>query len=131
MPYALINVVVNRIVRRCPGSVVEVRRPVPQNLIRPVPRLLRGSRVAGYQKLPHFFFLDACTAFFDGLAPKYQWPSFLETMRPERVTQKVEALLSRLLDAGLRLIQGDPHPRYHLPRPIQCLCRFAATENHE
>src|SRR5262249_16425347 len=50
---------------------------------------------------------------------------------PERVTQKVKALLTRLLDAGLRLIQGDPHPCYHLPRPIQCLSRFAATENHE
>src|SRR5258708_17306927 len=24
-----------------------------------------------------------------------------------------------------------PHPCYHLPRPTQCLCRFAATENHE
>src|SRR5882724_1885815 len=27
MPYALINVVVNRVVRRYPGSVAEVRRP--------------------------------------------------------------------------------------------------------
>src|SRR5215471_9666603 len=27
MPYALINVVTNRPVRRCPGSVAEVRRP--------------------------------------------------------------------------------------------------------
>src|SRR5215472_7532634 len=52
-------------------------------------------------------------------------------MRSERVTQKVKALLTRLLDAGLRLIQGDPHPRYYLPRPIQCLGRFPATENHE
>src|SRR5215469_4291796 len=55
----------------------------------------------------------------------------LVTMRPERVTQKVEALLTRLLDAGLRLIQGDAHPCDHLPRPIQRLGRFAATENHE
>src|SRR5215471_21735010 len=52
-------------------------------------------------------------------------------MRPEPVTQKVEALLARLLDAGLRFIQGDPHPCDHLPRPIQRLVRFAATENHE
>src|SRR6516165_9090675 len=52
-------------------------------------------------------------------------------MRPERVTQKVEALLKFLLDAGLRLIQGDTHPCYHLPRPIQRLCRLTATENHK
>jgi hypothetical protein len=38
MPYALINVVVNRLASRCPGSVAEVRRPAPQNLIQPVPR---------------------------------------------------------------------------------------------
>src|SRR6516165_310680 len=55
----------------------------------------------------------------------------LVAMRPERVTQKAEALLARLLDAGLRLIQGDSHACYHLPRPIQRLGRLAATENHE
>src|SRR5215469_9561539 len=52
-------------------------------------------------------------------------------MWPERVPEKAKALLARLLDAGLRLIQGDPHACDHLPRPIQCLSRFAATENHE
>src|SRR5215469_9159801 len=52
-------------------------------------------------------------------------------MWPERVPEKAKALLARLLDAGLRLIQGDPHACNHLPRPIQCLSRFTATENHE
>ena len=33
-------------------------------------------------------------------------------MRPERVSQEVKALLARLLDAGLRLIQSDSHPCY-------------------
>src|SRR5215813_11216143 len=130
MPYALINVVVNRVVRHYPGSVAEVRRPAPQNLIQPVPRLLPGPRVAEYQKLPHLF-LDTCHRFLRRACPQIPPAILLVTMRPERVTQKVEALLSCLLDARLRLIQGDPHPCYHLPRPIQCLCRFAATENHE
>src|SRR5215471_653107 len=58
-------------------------------------------------------------------------PPYPCTLLQHTVTQKVEALLTRLLDAGLRLIQGDPHPCYHLPRPIQCLCRFTTTENHE
>src|SRR5215831_18201573 len=130
MSYALINVVVNRVVRRYSGSVAEVRRPAPQNLIQPVPRLLPGPRVAGHQKLPHLF-LDACHRFLRRACPQIPSAILLVTMRPERVTQKVKALLSRLLDAGLRLIQGDPHPRDHLPRPLQCLSRFAATENHE
>src|SRR6516225_7079885 len=58
-PYALINVVVNRPIRRGLGSVAEVRRPAPQNLIQPVPHLLPGPRVAGYEKVSHLF-LDAC-----------------------------------------------------------------------
>ena len=45
VPYALINEVVNRPIRRCPGSVAEVRRPAPQSLIQPVPHLLPGPRV--------------------------------------------------------------------------------------
>src|SRR5215831_20489298 len=32
MPYALIDVVANRPIRCCPGSVAEVRRPAPQSL---------------------------------------------------------------------------------------------------
>ena len=36
--------------------------------------------------------------------------------RPER-SQKGR---NKDLDAGLRLIQGDPHRCYHLPQPIQC-----------
>src|SRR5215831_8013937 len=130
MPYALINVVVNRPVRRSPSSVAEVRRPASQNLIQPAPHLLPGPRVAGYEKASHLF-LDACHRLLRWTGSQIPTAILPVAMRPERVTQKVEALLARLLDAGLRLIQGDPHPRDHLPRPLQCLSRFAATENHE
>src|SRR5215469_11262238 len=130
MPYALINVVINRLIRRGPSSIAEVRRPASQNLIQPVPHLLPGPRVAGHQKVSHLF-LDACHRLLRRACPQIPMAILLVAMRPERVSQKVEALLTRLLDAGLRLIQGDPHPCYHLPRPIQCLCRFPATQNHE
>src|SRR6516162_3942261 len=59
VPYALINVVFNRPIRRRPGSVAEVRRPAPQYLIQPASYLLPGPLVAGYQKVSHLF-LDAC-----------------------------------------------------------------------
>src|SRR5215471_9415412 len=130
MPYALINVIVNRPIRRDAGPVAEVRRPAPQNLIQPVPHFLPGPRVAGYQKVSHLF-LDACHCLLRRTGSQIPMAILLVAMRPVRVTQKAEALLTRLLDAGLRLIQGDPHACYHLPRPIQCLGRFAATENHE
>src|SRR5215472_8381286 len=130
MPYAIINVVVNRPIPRFPSPVVEVRRPAPQSLIQPVSYLLPGPRVAGYQKVSHLF-LDACHCLLRRACSQIPTAILLIAMWPERVSQKVEAFLARLLDAGLRLIQGDPHACYHLPRPIQCLGRFAATENHE
>src|SRR5215470_3419798 len=49
MPYALIDVVINRLIRRGPSSVTEVRRPAPQYLIQPASYLLPGPRVTGYQ----------------------------------------------------------------------------------
>src|SRR6516225_8349346 len=129
-PYALINVVVNRPIGRGPGSVAEVRRPAPQYLIQPVPHLLPGPRITGYEKVSHLF-LDACHCLLRRAGPQIPTAILLVAMWPERVPEKAKALLARLLDAGLRLIQGDPHACDHLPRPIPCLSRFAATENHE
>src|SRR5262249_22461859 len=130
MPYALVNVVVNRPIRRFPGPVAEVRRPTPQNVIQPVSYLLPSPRIAGYQKVSHLS-LDACHRLLRRACSQIPPAILLVAMRPERVSQKAEALLTRLLDAGLRLIQGDSHPCYHLPRPTQRLGRFPATENHE
>jgi hypothetical protein len=52
-------------------------------------------------------------------------------MRPEAVSQKIKLLSPRLLDAGLRLVQRESDPSHHIPRPIQCLRRASAAENHE
>src|SRR5579863_8580762 len=52
-------------------------------------------------------------------------------MRPERIPEKVKPLCAGLLDAGLRLVQRESNPDHHTARPIQCLCRATATENHE
>src|SRR5262245_37453183 len=95
MPYALINVVVNRPIRRFAGSIAEVRRPAPQNLIQPVPHLLPGPRITGYEKVSHLF-LDACHCLLRRACPQIPTAILLIAMRPERVTQKVEAFLARL-----------------------------------
>ena len=52
-------------------------------------------------------------------------------MRPERVTQKIKTLSPCLLGAGLRFVQRESNPGHHTPRPIQCLRRTTATEDHE
>src|SRR6476620_5566668 len=129
VPYALIDVITNRPIRVCPGSLAEVRRPTPQYLIQPTSHLLPSPRVARHQKFSHFCF-DACHRLLRRTRSQIPMAILLVAMRPERVPEKVEALLPCLLDARLRLLQGDPHSCDHLPRPIQRLCRFAATENH-
>src|SRR5262245_45684102 len=95
MPYTLINVVTNRPVCRCPGSVAEVRCPASQDLIQPVSHLLPGSRVARHQKLSHLF-LDACDRLLRRACSQIPVAILLIAMRAERVTQKVKALLTRL-----------------------------------
>ena len=55
----------------------------------------------------------------------------LETMRPERVSQKVKPLLLRLHQLGLRAVQGQPDPLHHCRAELQRLRRAAAAENHE
>ena len=76
MPYALRNVIPNRPIRRCPGSIAEVRRPAPQYLIEPVRTSSQVPLLPGTRSSPTFALIRA-TAFFDGLAPKYQQPLFL------------------------------------------------------
>src|SRR6202140_2616295 len=52
-------------------------------------------------------------------------------MRPEAISEKVKPLCASLPGAGLRFVQRESNPGHHTPRPIQCLCRATATENHE
>src|SRR5437879_6042783 len=130
MPYAIRNVMIDRPICLRPSPVAEVCRPASQNLIQPILHLRPRPRIAWLQQVSHFF-LDTCHRLPGRACSQIPMAILLVAMRSERVTQKVEALFARLLDTGFRLIQGDPHPVYHLPRPIQCLSRFAATENHK
>src|SRR5215469_16020964 len=88
MPYALIDVVSNVPIRRCPGSVGEVRRPASQHLIEPVSHLLPGPRIAGYQKFSHLL-LDPCHRLLRRTRSQVPMAILLIAMRPERVTPYV------------------------------------------
>ena len=52
-------------------------------------------------------------------------------MWAERIAQKIKAFFARLLDAGLRFIQNKSQSCDYLTRPIQCLNRFPAAQDHE
>jgi hypothetical protein len=62
--------------------------------------------------------------------PQTHMPILPKTMRPEAISEKVKPLCAGLLNAGLHFVQRESNPGRHTPRPIQCLCRTTATENH-
>src|SRR4051794_33977933 len=130
MAYAFISVVVNRLICFGRSAVAEVCAPTSQNLIESIPHLRPRLHVVWYQKVSHFL-LDTCNALLRRTCTQIPAASLFEAVWTERITQKVKALFARLFDAGLRLIQSEPQSGDHPTRPIQRLCRFPATQNHE
>lgn len=52
-----------------------------------------------------------------------------EQVRAERVAEEVEALAPGVPNRGLGLVEGEPEPGHHLPRPRQSLSGVAAAED--
>src|ERR1039458_7813716 len=125
MPYALVDVVVDRPVGRRPGSVAVVCRPASEHPIELIPHLRPRPDMARHQQVSHLF-LDARYALLRRTRSQIPMAGLPIAMWAKRVTQKVEALFARLPNTGLRLIQSEFQPRHHLPRPSQCLFRFRA-----
>ena len=73
--HAVIDVVVDRPVGRQPRAVAEVRGPAAQQAVQLVAHLRPWPLLPGTRSSPTLV-LSRCTLFFDGLAPRYQWPSF-------------------------------------------------------
>jgi hypothetical protein len=107
-----------------------VCRPASEHPIEPIPHLRPRPDVARRQQASHLL-LDARHALLRRTRSQIPMACLPIAMWPKRVTRKVEALFARLPNTGLRLIQSEFQPRHHLPRPFQCLLRFAATEDHE
>ncbi len=90
---------------------------------------LPGTHITGLQQVSHFL-LDR-HALPRRTRSQIPVTIFPVTMRPERISEKVEPFPARLLDAGLRFVQSQPNPCHHLSRPMQGLRRITAAENHE
>src|SRR3954466_13411899 len=72
---AIIDVVVDRPIGRHSRAVAEIGRPAEQSLFSRWHTLGHGSLLPDTRMSPTFV-LIRCRLFLDGLAPKYQWPSF-------------------------------------------------------
>src|ERR1700720_4348609 len=129
-PNAIVNVPVDRSISHQPRPVTEVIRPPSQHAIQAIPYLGPRCHVPRHQQISHFL-----PQLGNALLRRTR-PKILVTIRPhamwsEAVSQKIEPLSPCLLHAGLRLVQRESDPGHHTPRPIQCLGRATATENHE
>src|SRR5450759_657960 len=129
-PNSLVHVLVDRSIRHQPRPVTEVVRPPPQYAIKAVAHLGPWFHVLAHQQASHFL-PQLGNALLRRTRPEILMTILPKTMRPEAVSQKIKPLSPCLLDAGLRFVQRESNPGHHTPRPIQCLRRAAATENHE
>jgi hypothetical protein len=53
MEHALIDVIINRPIRRQPGPIAKVARPAPQQGVQPIPHHRPGTDIAGIQDGSH------------------------------------------------------------------------------
>ena len=106
MPYAVVDVIVDRLIRLPPRAVAEVCGPAFQHLIQPIPYLRPRSDVVGCQKISHSL-LDARYALLRRTGSCIPTAILRVAVWTERITQKVEAFLAGLFDASFCLIQSE------------------------
>jgi hypothetical protein len=130
MPYAFVDIIVDRLICLCRRAVAEICAPTSQNLIQSIPHLRPHLDVVRHQKISHFL-LDTRYTLLGRTRSQIPTAIRLEAMWAERISQKIKAVFARLLDAGLCFIQGKSQSCDYPTRPIQCLDRFPATQDHE
>jgi hypothetical protein len=130
IPYALVNVIVDRPVSQQPGSVAEVRRPPSQSLIESIAYLFPVPDIARLQQIAHLL-LNSLHTLLRRTCSQIPVTIFPLTLRAERISEKVKPLCPSFPDFRLRFVQSKANPSHDIPRPFQCLCRMSATEDHE
>src|SRR3982751_6774480 len=95
MPYAFVDIIVDRLICLCRRAVAEICAPTSQNQIQLIPHLGPRLNVIRYQKISHFL-LDTRHALLGRTRTQIPTAIRLEAMRAERITQKVKALCACL-----------------------------------
>src|SRR5437762_7188131 len=112
---------IDRSIGHQPRPVAKVVRPPPQNAIEAIAYLRPRCDVVPHQQVSHFL-PQPGNALLRRTRPQIHMTILPKTMRPERISQKVETLSPCLLDAGLRFVQdtmtASPGDFVYLPRGI-------------
>src|SRR5204862_6558709 len=103
-PNARVDVMFDRSIGHQSGPVAKVVRPPPQNAVEAIAYVRPRSDVLAHQQVSHFL-PQPGNALLRRARPQIHMTILPKTMRPERISQKVEPLSACLLDAGLRFVQ--------------------------
>ncbi len=128
--YGLVDVVIDSPICRVAVPLAEVSGPSSQSCIEAIPHFPPWCHVPRHQHVSHFL-PESGHALLRRTLPDIYPASLPKTMRPECISEKVKPLPASLLDAGLCFVQREANPRHDTSRPIQCLCRATATQDHE
>src|SRR3954447_12989938 len=94
MPYAFVDVIVDRLICLCRRAVAEICAPTSQNLIQSIPHLGPRLNVIRHQKISHFL-LDTRHALLRRTRTQIPTAIRLEAMWAERITQRKSKLSVR------------------------------------
>src|SRR4051794_38010669 len=126
----VVDVIVDRPVGREARAVAEVRGPTADQAVQAIAHLGPRSRVAGSQEVADLG-REPAHALLRRARPEVPVAILAVAVRAERVAEEVEALAPSIASRGLRLVEGEPEPGHHLPRPRQSLGRVTAAEDDE
>src|SRR6266849_1836589 len=96
IPHALVDVMIDRSIGHQPRPVAKVVRPPPQNAIEAVAYLRPRCDVVPHQQVAHFL-PQPGNALLRRTRPQIHMTILPKTMRPERISQKVEKSLRACL----------------------------------
>jgi hypothetical protein len=127
---AIVDVIVDRAVRRQTSAVAEVRGPTAQKTVQLIAYYRPRTVVAGHQKFADLG-LEPLDAFLGRARAQIPVAILPIVVRTERVAKEVKVFRPGSLHRGFRLVECQPEPRHHRIRPRQSLGRVAEAEDHE
>src|SRR5271163_1962775 len=128
--YAAADMMIDGLVGIGERSMAEVCGPASQEPVQLVPHRGPWLHVAGRQHVIDLQ-LDAHDAFLGWACAEIKVAVPFVAVRSERVSEKVEALRSSVLQRGFRLVERQPELRHHAPRPRQSLGGRSTAEDDE
>src|SRR3989475_2488701 len=130
IPHTIIHVLIDCLIRPAFAPAVEGLPPALQLLIQLLTNLFPRCSVPPLQHVAHFL-LDPAHALVRRTVSDVLSPVPRIDVRSECISQKIESFPPGIPKARLLFVECQIQPPQPLTRPLQCLLRLSATEDHE